>query len=138
VILGIGIDIIEIERVKKAIGSNRFWEKVYTPQERNFLDSRNKNSSSAAGNFAAKEAMVKALGAGFGIVKWTDIEVLRDPKGAPYVLLHGKALEMFKEMGGQRIWISISHSKKYAVAQVIVEGGGHGYVCGDAFSGKSY
>ena len=137
-ILGIGIDIIEIERVNRAIGSARFWEKVYTPQEREFLNFRNRNPCSVAGNFAAKEAMVKALAAGFGIVKWTDIEVLRDSKGAPYVLLHGKALEIFEEMGGQRIWISISHSKKYAVAQVIIEGGRHGYVCGDAVSGKSH
>ena len=121
-ILGMGIDIVEIERVKKAIGSSRFWEKVYTLQERSFLDSRNRNPSSVAGNFAAKEAMAKALGAGFGVVKWTDIEVLRNSKGAPYVLLHGRALEIFEQMGGRKIWISISHSKEYAVAQAIIEG----------------
>lgn len=121
-ILGIGIDIIEIERIAKAIKNTRFLKRVYTPKEIEFLDSRKWNPCSVAGNFAAKEAMVKALGTGIGAIKWMDVEILRNSKGAPYVLLYGKALETYSEMDGEKIWVSISHSKEYATAQIIIEG----------------
>ena len=121
-ILGIGVDIIEVERIARAIKNVRFLERIYTGREIEFFHARKGNPLSASGNFAAKEAIAKALGTGFGVVKWTEVEVLRDAKGAPYVLLHGKALEIFEHMGGRKIWISISHSKEYAVAQAIIEG----------------
>lgn len=122
-ILGIGIDVIEVKRIAKAIKNVHFLERVYTSGELEFFQSRRGNPLPIAGNFAAKEAVAKALGTGFGTVKWTDIEVLRNAEGAPYVLLYGKAAEIFKHMGGSKIWISISHSKEYAVAQAIIEAG---------------
>ena len=83
--------------------------------------------------------MAKALGTGFGAVKWTEVEVLRNAKGGPYVLLHGRALEIFEADGlAAEISISISHSKEYAVAQAIIEVGRNRYVCGNAIGGKSY
>lgn len=121
-ILGIGIDVIEVKRIAKAVENERFLEKLYTAREIEFFQTRRGNLLSIAGNFAAKEAVAKALGTGFGAVKWTEVEVLRNAKGGPYVLLHGRALEIFEQMGGRKIWISISHSKEYAVAQAIIEG----------------
>lgn len=121
-ILGIGIDMIEVKRIADAIKNIRFLNKVYTADERALLESRKGNPLFAAGSFAAKEALVKALGTGVGFVKWTEVEVLRNSKGAPYVTLYGGALKVFEEMGGRKIWVSISHSKEHAVAQVIVEG----------------
>ncbi len=118
-IIGIGTDIIEISRVKKACENQRFIEKCYSEKETELLGSR---IESLAGNFAVKEAVSKALGTGFRGFGLKDIECLRDELGKPYIILSGGALERFEGIGGRTISVSISHSKEAAVAFVIIEG----------------
>lgn len=122
-IKGIGIDIIEVERVAKAIEQPRFLERVFTPGEQALLGERKGSPQTAAGIFAAKEAAVKALGRGFGVIKLTDVEITHDAFGAPFLLLHGGARERFLEMDGRKTHISISHIEKTAVAQCVIDGG---------------
>lgn len=119
-VLGIGIDIIEIHRVEKAMDRPGFVDRVFTPGEQQYLKTRNNNSSTAAGYFAAKEATAKALGTGIGKVKWTEIEVIREEKGRPGIKLYGNAKSAMEDMGGSRILLSISHSRENAIAQVII------------------
>lgn len=117
-IAGIGIDTVEIERVEKAMENPRFVNHVFTPNEQRRIT----GASTAAGIFAAKEAVVKALGTGFSRgIKFTDVEVLRDEGCAPYAILYGVAAEI---ADGKRIMISISHDKGHAVAMAILEGRG--------------
>ena len=89
-ITGIGTDLVEIARVQKAIGRSSFLEKIYTEKERELIAVR---AVRAATNFAAKEAVAKALGCGFSGIAPIEIEVLRKPSGMPYVVLHGRAKE---------------------------------------------
>ncbi len=112
-IKGIGTDIIELDRIAKAIErqGKAFVERLFTPSEERPFDA----SSTAyyAGRFAAKEAVVKALGTGFRGISWHDIEILSDPLGKPYVKLSVKAQERFNN---PQLLISISHSKTCATA----------------------
>jgi len=122
-IKGTGIDIIEVERVGEAIKDEHFLQRVFTQGERALLAERKGSAQTAAGIFAAKEATVKALGRGFGMIRFTDVEVIHDEYGVPEILLCGQAKERFLEMGGQAVHISISHIEKTAVAQCMIEGG---------------
>ncbi len=118
-IKGIGTDIIEIGRIKAAIEKNqKFVDRTYTTKEQDFLG-RKKNFESHAGNFAAKEAIVKALGTGLRKLNFVDIEVLRDDLGKPYVELNDKILGVMKQMGITQIEVTLSHCKEYAVAFAI-------------------
>ena len=119
-IVGVGIDIIEIERIEKAISrSNKFIEKVFTENERVYFGTRNNRIEVITGNFAAKEAIVKAIGVGFVDIGLKDVEVLRDPFGKPYVVLYNKAKAMLSDTS--TVHISISHCKDYAVANATIE-----------------
>lgn len=119
-IIGIGIDIIEIDRIKKAIQkNNRFLERFFTVDELNLLASKNYRPSSIAGFFAAKEAVVKALGTGFRNMKWQDIEIDQDNLGKPFVKLHNNSKKIAYSKGIEEILLTISHSRENAVAQAI-------------------
>ena len=118
-ILGIGTDIIRIERIEKAIQRKSFLEYTYTPAERQLIERR---PVCAAGNFAVKESVAKAFGTGFSCISLVDIEVLRAENGCPYVNLYGAAAQLFKERNGTRVHVSISNEKEYAVAYVVLEG----------------
>ncbi|HTE19567.1 MAG TPA: holo-ACP synthase [Armatimonadota bacterium] len=111
---GIGVDIIEIERVAKAVARPRFRERVFTEAEREYCDAAT-NAERYAGRFAAKEAIAKALGIG---LNWRDVEILCGESGAPLPRLHGAAAQ---RLGNRRLLISISHCRTYAVAQAVVE-----------------
>jgi len=114
---GIGVDIIEIERIKKAVEkSDRFVKRLFTENEIEYFKSKNMKAETIAGNFAAKEAIVKALGTGLRGFQWTDIEVLRDEFGKPVVHLQGGAKTVATDRGITEIMLSISHCKEYAVA----------------------
>lgn len=119
-VIGIGTDIIEIKRVEKAISLKSFLHRYYTPAEIALVEK--KGPSTAAGNFAAKEALSKALGTGFSNFFPIDIEVLRDEKGCPYAIFHNEAKKIADSLGVQHIKISISHSKEYAVAFALLGG----------------
>lgn len=119
-IYGIGTDIIEIERIKKAVEkSMKFVEKFYSDKEIELFKSRNFRMSSIAGNFAAKEAVSKALGTGVRDFSLRDIEILRDDYNKPYVNLYGNAKQLAETLDIAEILVSISHSKEYACANTI-------------------
>jgi len=123
-ILGTGIDIIEIDRVKKAVArSSKFLDKVFTKNEIDYFTSRNGNPCHIAGNFAAKEAVLKALGSGLKDINWKDIEVFRDELGKPNVKLFDNAGVIADKAGIKKIHLSISHGRDYAIAQAVAEGG---------------
>lgn len=117
-IYGIGTDLIEVARVKKAYGKESFRKKVYTEQEQTLIA---ENAQRAAGNFAVKESVVKAFGTGFGKISAIDIEVLREASGKPYVVLHGPAKELAETEHILQIHVSISNTKEYAVGYVVME-----------------
>ena len=117
-ILGLGMDLAEISRIEKAIQKEHFLERIYSETEREWI--KKQGAQTAAGFFAAKEAVAKALGTGFsGFGPW-DIEVDKDAFGAPQVRLHGKALERCKAMGGRRMLLTITHESGFAAATVIL------------------
>lgn len=125
-IVGIGTDIIEIDRVVRACEKPAFLKKCFTEQERQLVRQR---PGRAAVNFAAKEAVSKVLGTGFREYTPKEIEVLRDELGAPYVILHGNALKRAEEMGIKKISLSLSDSKQYAVAFAVGEGDTYAGCC---------
>lgn len=118
-IYGIGMDLIEVERIKKAYDKESFRKKIYTDQEQQMIA---ENAQRAAGNFAVKESVVKAFGTGFGKISAIDIEVLREPSGKPYVVLHGPARELAEAEQILQIHVSISNTKEYAASYVVMEG----------------
>lgn len=113
-----GIDIIEIDRIKLVFAKygDRFLNRIYTFKEREYCKGR---SPQLASRFAAKEATMKALGTGVRGVGWKDIEILRKRGAAPYIKLHGRALNRAEKMGLSELTLSLSHSKEFAVASVI-------------------
>jgi holo-[acyl-carrier protein] synthase len=121
-IIGVGIDIIEISRINDAIEkSPLFLEKVYTQNEIEYLKSRNFRPEYAAGRFAAKEAVGKALGTGIFQFSMKDIEIDRNANGKPVVVLRGKAKQVAQKLGEYKINLSISHSRENAVAYAVIE-----------------
>lgn len=121
-ILGIGTDIIEIQRIENIIIKKpQFISKYFTIKEQEYFESRNMAAQTIAGNFAAKEAVSKALGTGFREFGLIDIEILRDKRGRPIVFLHGKAKQIGQSQQVDTIWVSISHCKAYTIAYAIAE-----------------
>ena len=117
-IFGVGTDLIETERVKKACERESFLKRTFTEKERELFAG---HPQKAAGNFAVKEAVVKAFGTGFGKISPMDIEVLREESGRPYVILYGPAKAFQTEHKITGIHISISNTKEYATAYVVME-----------------
>lgn len=116
---GVGCDLIEIERMKKACEKEAFLLRVYTEEERRQADGR---LSVLAGTFAVKEAVAKVLGTGFRTFMPKDVEVLRDELGKPYVILHANAKKIAEEKKIKRIEVSISDTKEFAMAFAVGEG----------------
>ena len=116
----VGVDIIEIARIEKAINrwEKAFFDRVYTELE---LRLCRKRPSSLAARFAGKEAVMKALGTGARGISWREIEILAEPSGKPIVRLHGKAQNRANNLGMDKLAISLSDSKEYAVAFVVGE-----------------
>ena len=115
-----GVDIIEIGRVRRVAESygRRFLQRVYTEQETAYCRGR---APQLASRFAAKEAVMKALGTGTRGVRWRDVEVVRRRGRAPTIRLHGTALKRAEQIGIGHLAVSLSHSKEYAVAFVVAE-----------------
>ncbi len=114
-----GVDIIEIHRITGVLEryGDRFLARVFTPAEISYCRGRPPN---LAARFAAKEATMKALGTGVRGVGWKDIEIVRAPSGAPGVQYHGRAEARARRLGVLETALSISHSRDYAVAFVVV------------------
>lgn len=125
-LIGVGTDIVEVERVSavRQRHDGAFEEKVFTPEECALGLSRRKGADHFfAGRWAAKEAIVKALGCGFGPdCGWMDIEILNDDRGRPIVALSGVGGELAATLGIQHWHLSISHEKHYACAVAVAEG----------------
>jgi len=121
-IKGIGIDMIEIKRIGMAIKkNNKFMNRIFTAKEIQYFSDCNWSVNTIAGSFAAKEAVMKALGTGLRGFKWTDVEIMRDNMGRPCVLLNNYAKDFAERTGIINISISISHCKDYAVANAFAE-----------------
>ena len=124
-IVGAGVDLIEIDRIKRARLKQgaRFIQRLFTPTEAKYCLKKKDPYSSLAGRFAAKEAVIKAFGDGFGKSwKWTDIEVVRAAGGKPAIRLKAGMKKLGKQRKIKRIHLSIAHHKKDAIAVVILEG----------------
>ena len=124
-IVGLGIDIAEIDRIEAAIQrhGDPFLNRVYSPAEIQYCEQHLNRYERYAGRFAAKEAGMKALGTGWRRgVRWVDLEVVRMRGGKPTLALHGRAEEIAGALGVTNISLSITHSGNLAVAEVIFEG----------------
>lgn len=120
-IRGIGTDIIEISRIQRAVESNpRFLERIFTQEERLYFIKRKMRYETIAGNFAAKEAVAKALGTGIGKLAFQDIEILRNEVGQPIVQFSEQAKITLASEGEYDFMLSISHCREYAVATAIL------------------
>jgi holo-[acyl-carrier protein] synthase len=123
-IIGCGIDLVNIERIEKLIKKwgVKFLQKVFNEQEIRYCEKKNKGRyQSYAGFFAAKEACVKALGTGFRNIEWKEIEVSKDPLGKPVICLSKRLSVINKSRNINNIHLSISHTEQLAIAQVIIE-----------------
>jgi holo-[acyl-carrier protein] synthase len=123
-IVGTGIDIAEVPRIREVIERHgeRFLRRVFTEGEIQYCESKANRVERYAARFAAKEAGMKAIGTGWNHgVRWRDIEVARKPGGRPTLLLHGKAAEFAARLGATNIALSLTHTAEQAMAQVILE-----------------
>jgi holo-[acyl-carrier protein] synthase len=129
-IISTGVDLAEVERIRAALEDprtgKRFRERVYTPKEIAYCEGKQRGKyESYAGRFASKEAVMKALGRGWGArVRWLDIEVARARSGKPEIALHGKTAELAAALGIARWALSITHTKEHGLAFVIAQDGG--------------
>ncbi|MCP2728315.1 holo-ACP synthase [Limnofasciculus baicalensis] len=124
-IIGHGIDIVEIKRIKEIIErfGNRFETRCFTEKEYLVAGTGVNRIQYLAGRFAAKEAVLKALGTGWSQgISWTDIEIERLSTGRPLVVLYGRCQEIASELGVAMWFLSISHTNSYAVASAIAVG----------------
>ena len=122
-IIGLGTDIVEVSRVKKALEKPGFRDRVFTLAEQLAGAEKKESASYYSGRWAAKEALAKALGCGIGKnCSFTDIQILNEPSGKPAMLLAGAAEIYANSLGVKVIKLSISHESSYAVATVILCG----------------
>lgn len=126
-IIGVGIDLIEVARVQRALEhpktGPRFRSRVYTGREIEYCEARRRKYESYAGRFAAKEAVMKALGTGWsGRVSWLDIEVVPAPGGKPEIHLNNPASALAEAQGIRHFFLSITHTREHAMASVVAEG----------------
>jgi len=122
-ILGVGVDHIEIDRLRSVVERfpERFIRRIFTAEEQDYFERKFNRFESMASRFAAKEACMKALGTGLSMgIKWTDIAVKRTG-GPPRLSLSGQARKILENMGGKKLHVSLSHSRSSAVAVVIIE-----------------
>jgi holo-[acyl-carrier protein] synthase len=124
VIVSIGIDIIEVARIREVLlRTPRFRERVFTPAEQDYCDSRGVAAAQHyAARFAAKEAALKALQTGWrGGIGWQDVEIAARESGAPYLIFSGEVLTIFEKFGATATHLSMSHTSEHAIAQVVLE-----------------
>jgi holo-[acyl-carrier protein] synthase len=121
-IIGIGTDIVQIDRIRQALDrqGERFAARILCADELDRFNEKNQSAHYLAKRFAAKEAASKALGTGIGSVSWQDMTVLNDVHGAPVITLQGKAKERMETLGASQISVSLSDEVNYAVAFVVL------------------
>lgn len=122
-IIGMGVDIVDINRIQRALISPDFRDRVFTDNEQKYCLAKNaQGRASFSGRFAAKEAFLKAIGTGLRKGKLVDIEVVNDELGKPSLNLYNHYKDLMEQLGVKRIHLSISHTKDLAIAEVILEG----------------
>ena len=123
-IVGIGVDVVEIYRIRKILETQgtRFTNRVFTEEEQAYCAAHRDPAPHYAARFAAKEAAMKALGTGWAEgIRWRDVEILPGAGGKPELVLHGQAAERARELRAVKHHVTITHSGLLAVAQVILE-----------------
>ena len=123
-ILGTGIDIIEVARIASSYEKfgEKFVNRILLPEEIVYCLSHKNPSPFLAVRFAAKEAISKAFGTGIcAALSWQDMEIRRKESGEPYVVMHGKGRELFAARGAKQLLVSLSHTEHYAAATAILE-----------------
>ena len=126
VVVGLGLDLVEVDRLGAAIGRHgeRFLRRVFTEGERDYCEAKSEPAVFYAARFAAKEAVAKAFGTGIGAdIGWLDIEVVRNAAGAPAVRLAGKGAELAALRGVDRVLLSMTHTRGMAAASVVLQAG---------------
>jgi holo-[acyl-carrier protein] synthase len=124
-IIGIGTDLVEVERIEAMLRRHpeRAARRLFSPAERSYCQASGHAAQSYAARFAAKEAFFKALGTGLALgARWTEVEVLRNPEGAPRLRVSGVALELAERRGVRRAHVSLTHTRGIAAAYVVLEG----------------
>jgi len=124
VILGTGIDIIEVARIAASYEKfgERFVNRILLPDEIAYCLTHKNPAPFIAARFAAKEAISKAFGTGIGAaLGWQDMEICKKESGEPFVVLHGKGKKLFESRGAKRLLVSLSHTQNYAVATAVLE-----------------
>jgi holo-[acyl-carrier protein] synthase len=124
-ILGVGIDLIEVERIQHSLDrfGERFIKRVFTEGEIAYCQSMKFPARHFAARFAAKEAVSKAFGTGIGkAMGWRDIDVHKKPSGEPFLVLHGGADILAQDRAVKSAWITLSHTDHHAVAMIVIEG----------------
>ena len=120
-VIGIGTDIIEIDRIAELVDKENFCRKYFSDRENEYFESKKNKYEKIAGNYAAKEAFSKALGTGIRNFALREVEILRDELGKPYIELSGDAQKAAQKKWIKRFHVSISHCIDYATAYVIAE-----------------
>lgn len=121
-IYGIGIDVVEVDRIEAAIEKQgqAFLDRLFTEREKEYCAKQKRPGMHYAARFAAKEAVSKALGTGIGgSASWLEIEVLRSESGAPTIFFHGKAADFIAAEGVGSVQVSLSHARDYAAANAV-------------------
>ena len=124
-ILGVGIDIIEVARIKASLEKfgERFGQRILLPDETAYCLTHKNPAPFVAARFAAKEAVSKAFGTGIGAaLGWQDMEIRRKESGEPFVVLHGKGKKLFESRQAKQLLINISHTEHYAAVVAVLEG----------------
>jgi holo-[acyl-carrier protein] synthase len=123
-IVGIGVDIVEISRLERALAQHgeRFRDRVFTPREIAYCEIVMRNAERYATRFAAKEAARKAIGAATPVaaLAWHDVEIITSTEGAPQLEFHGHAAELLKQLKVTRAHVTLSHERQHAVAFVVL------------------
>ncbi len=126
-ILGIGIDMVDVSRISRWLEDRSLMERYFSLLEVDYIRSQGNGAGpSLAARFAAKEAFGKALGSGLKGIVLKDIEVVRGSSGKPDLAVHGTARSAMEQKGGKKIHLSLSHEGSLAIAQVLIEGEDHG------------
>jgi holo-[acyl-carrier protein] synthase len=121
-IVGLGIDLVEVKKISKSTKRDSFKIKVFTPAEIEYCEATNNSAEHFAGKFAAKEAFMKAIGRGIRQEVWfTQIEVLNRVTGEPFIQVSGEAKKVLNELGAVNILLSLSHTDRMSTAVVILE-----------------
>ena len=122
-IVGVGLDVCDIARMEALLADGRFLGRFFAPEEQEYIENKGKGAArTMAGIFAAKEALVKALGTGFGSLAPADVEITHDASGTPAYLINEKTRSALQARGAQSAFLSVTHDGDYAMATAILEG----------------